>query len=103
MRLGIAVVIVCLASPLLLTGCLGRFASNQGRRQAARPSDHYIRKYAEPEIDEYYADDPQAREEARRNLHQDRNEVADTIVRSGNTRQKTRVGVNDRGWLTNEE
>lgn len=74
-------------------GCLGRFAANQGRRQAARSADHYVRTYAEPETD-----DPAARAEFR----QTRNDIADTIVRTGNDRQTTRVGVDDRGWLTNE-
>jgi hypothetical protein len=75
------VLALCLAAPVVLGGCLGSFASNQARRQAARTTDHYIREYADP---------------------QTRNDVADTIVRTGNPRQKNRVGVDDKGWLTNE-
>ncbi len=92
----------CVASAAALSGCLGSFAANQGRRQAARSADHYVKKYAEPEIQEQYADDPQAQAQARQDTRQARNDIADTIVRSGNERQKTRVGVDDRGWLTNE-
>ncbi len=83
---------------LCCTGCLGAFAENQARRQAARTADHYIREYAEPEVQAYAGEDPYAQDEWR----QTRNDVADTIVRTGNPRQKTRVGVDDRGWLTNE-
>lgn len=84
---------LCLAAPTLLTGCFGSFASNQARRQAARSADHYMREYAEP-------DDPQARADFR----QTRNDLADTIVSTGNERQqqKGQVGVDDRGWLTKE-
>ncbi len=91
MRLKIAIALACLIAPVTLTGCLGSFAANQGRRQAARSADHYVRKYGEP-------DDPQGKAE----FSQTRNDIADTIVRSGNDRQQTRVGVDDRGWLTNE-
>lgn len=84
------------------TGCLGRFGANQGRRQAARTSDHYMRKYVEPEIDKRYADDPDAKAKAKKKFRQDRNTMADTIVRTGNERQANPVGVNDRGWLTEE-
>ncbi len=87
-----------LATCFVFSGCLGSFAANQGRRQAARSADYYVRTYAEPELDEYYADNPEARTEMR----QARNDLADTIVRTGNDRQQTRVGVNDRGYLTNE-
>ncbi len=83
---------------LSCTGCLGAFAENQARRQAARTADHYIREYAEPEVQAHAGEDPYAHGEWR----QARNEVADTIVRTGNPRQQTRVGVDDRGWLTNE-
>ncbi|MDR1613768.1 MAG: hypothetical protein LBT97_13440 [Planctomycetota bacterium] len=93
----VALIILAAALPCL-PGCLGRFAANQGRRQAARSADRYVRKYAEPEIEEYRDDDPAARRESRRM----RNDIADAIVRSGNPRQKTRVGVDDDGWLTNE-
>ncbi len=87
------------ALPLVAcTGCLGEFAENQARRQAARTADHYIREYAEPEVQAQAGEDPYAQEEWR----QARNKVADTIVRTGNPRQQTRVGVNDRGWLTKE-
>lgn len=99
MRLRILCAAVCLASLFCLGGCLGRFASNQGRRQAARSSDHYIKKYGEPALEEYYGDDPETRQAVR----QGRNDVADTVVRTGNPRQKTKVGVDDRGWLTNEQ
>ena len=61
-----------------------------------------MHKYAERELLKRYPDDPEAREEARRNVRQGRNELADTIVRTGNERQRARVGVDDRGWLTNE-
>ena len=90
------------AALAFLSGCLGRFAANQGRRHAARSADHYVHKYAERELLKRYPDDPEAREEARRNVRQGRNELADTIVRTGNERQRARVGVDDRGWLTNE-
>ncbi|MDR0363206.1 MAG: hypothetical protein LBJ46_11070 [Planctomycetota bacterium] len=88
-------VVLCLHC---LSGCLGRFAANQGRRQAARSADYYVRNYAEPEVGEYYAHDSEAQREMRRA----RNDIADTIVRSGNPRQQTRVGVDDGGWLTDE-
>lgn len=91
---------LCLAAPALLTGCLGSFASNQARRQAARSADHYVREYVEPEYNQYYANDPQARADFR----QGRNDLADTIVSTGNEAQQRQgqVGVNDRGWLTKE-
>lgn len=98
----LAAVIVCLATLSTLAGCLGAFASNQGRRQAARSADYYVKKYAEPELQEMYADDPAAQAQAKQDTRQARNDLADTIVRTGNERQKTRVGVDDRGWLTNE-
>lgn len=102
MRGRVLVVALCMVSLLAATGCLGRFASNQGRRQAARSSDHYVRKYVEPEIDRKYADDPEGKAKAKKKLKQDRNNMADTIVRTGNERQVNPVGVNDRGWLTEE-
>lgn len=86
-----------------LSGCLGSFAANQGRRQAARSADYYARTYAAPAIDARHADDPQAQEQAAQATRQARNDMADVIVRSGNERQKTRVGVDDQGWLTNEK
>lgn len=94
-------VALCLgiAAPIFLGGCLGSFASNQARRQAARSADHYVKEYVEPELDAAYGNDPQYREEFR----QGRNDLADTIVRSGNPRQQGRVGVDDRGWLTKED
>ena len=85
---------VCLGALSILPGCLGRFASNQGRRQAARSADYYMRTYVEPEV----ANDPESRDQFR----QARNDAADAIVRTGNDRQVNRVGVNDRGWLTEE-
>ena len=93
---------LCLSALAAFTGCMGRFAANQGRRQAARTGDHYVRKYVEPAVDEYYGDDPQTRAEMRQAVRQGRNDIADTVVRSGNPRQQNRVGVNDRGWLTEE-
>lgn len=90
---------LCLVALAGFTGCLGRFAGNQARRQAARSTDHYVRKYAEPELREAYRDDQGFEQEYR----QGRNDLADTIVRTGNDRQKNRVGVSDRGWLTNEQ
>ncbi|MCL2000305.1 MAG: hypothetical protein FWG74_02620 [Planctomycetes bacterium] len=98
----IAVAALCLACLPSLTGCVSDFAANQGRRQAARSTDYYVRTYAEPEIVEFYGDDPQARAEAQKNIRQTRNDLADTVVRTGNEKQTTRVGVNDRGYLTNE-
>lgn len=91
-------ILVCLAALAVCGGCLGSFAENQARRQAARSADHYVRKYAEPELDEAFANDPQLRREYR----QGRNDLADTIVRTGNPRQQGQVGVDDRGWLTKE-
>ena len=96
------VVVLCLAAPAFLSGCLGAFASNQARRQGARTADRYIREYAEPELEQMYADDPQGRQQFHDDFRQARNDVADTIVRSGNPRQKNRVGVGDNGWLTKE-
>lgn len=90
---------LCLAALVVFSGCLGAFAGNQARRQAARSSDHYVRKYAEPELREAYGNDPNFDQEFR----QGRNDLADTIVRTGNDRQQTKVGVSDRGWLTNEK
>lgn len=98
MRRQIVVLVMCAIALAALPGCLGRFAANQGRRQAARSADYYVRTYAEPEVEEYYANDPAAKAEAR----QARNDLADTIVRTGNERQVNRVGVNERGYLTNE-
>lgn len=94
----IGMTVIFLLAALALPGCLGSFAANQGRRQAARSADYYVKTYAEPEIREAYGDDPAANAQMR----QTRNDIADTIVRTGNDRQKNRVGVNDRGWLTNE-
>lgn len=102
MRRILFVVVLSLAVPALLSGCLGAFASNQARRQGARTADRYIREYAEPELEEMYADDPQARQQFQEDFRQTRNDVADTIVRSGNPRQQNRVGVGDNGWLTKE-
>ncbi len=93
-----AFALVCLAAPVLCGGCLGAFAENQARRQAARSADHYVRKYAEPELERGFSEDPNLRREYR----EGRNALADTIVRSGNPRQKGQVGVDDRGWLTKE-
>ena len=98
MRRRTIIAILCLAAVPALSGCLGRFAANQGRRQAARSADYYVRTYAEPEINEMYGNDPNTQQQTR----QARNDIADTIVRSGNERQVNRVGVNDRGWLTEE-
>lgn len=95
----VMIALLCFACLAGLSGCLGRFAGNQARRQGARSADHYARKYAEPELREAYGDDPNFDQEFR----QGRNDMADTIVRTGNDRQKTRVGVSDRGWLTNEQ
>ncbi len=95
----VVLALVCIAG---LPGCLGNFAANQGRRQAARSADYYYRTYAEPELLDTYADDPAAQQEARQQSRQLRNDMADTVVRSGNERQVDRVGVNDRGYLTNE-
>ena len=86
---------VCILSLACLSGCLGRFAANQGRRQAARSADYYVRTYAEPELTGGDA-------ESQAQFRQTRNDVADTIVRTGNDRYQNRVGVNDRGYLTNE-
>ncbi len=92
-------VALCLAVPVLCGGCLGAFAENQARRQAARSADHYIRKYAEPELEPALSEDP----ELRRSYRQGRNDIADTVVRAGNPRQRGKVGVDDRGWLTKED
>lgn len=102
MRRMLLVAVLCVAAPAFLAGCLGSFASNQARRQGARTADRYIREYAEPELEEMYADDPRAQQQFREDFRQTRNDVADTIVRSGNPRQKNRVGVGDNGWLTKE-
>ncbi len=83
----VVALVVCLAAFLLCGGCLGAFAENQARRQAARSADKYVRKYVEPELGEN---------------REARNALADTIVRAGNPRQQGQVGVDDRGWLTKE-
>ncbi|MCD8350754.1 MAG: hypothetical protein LUC93_09110 [Planctomycetaceae bacterium] len=92
--------VAVLTAPVFLAGCLGSFAANQGRRQAARSADHYMREYVEPEYNDYYGNDPQARQAFR----QGRNDLADTIVSTGNDAQQRQgqVGVNDRGYLTKE-
>lgn len=86
MRIKTTVLVLCLASLPAFLGCLGAFAANQGRRQAARTTDHYVK--------EYVTDDKETR-----------NATADTIVRTGNKRQeaKGKVGVDDKGWLTKED
>lgn len=96
MRCLAPVAFLCVFTPFLLCGCVGEFAENQARRQAARTADHYIHQYAEPEINDYADNDPAFQHDMR----QVRNDVADTIVRTGNPRQQTPVGVDDRGWLT---
>ena len=85
-------VIVCLAAISTFSGCLGAFAANQGRRSAARNADRYVKQI------DVAGDSPEAQAQAR----QARNDLADTIVRTGNDRYQNKVGVNDRGWLTNE-
>lgn len=97
MRQKLPILLLCLSAPLLLGGCLGSFAENQARRQAARSADHYFREYAEPELEHYAGGDPRFQQDMR----QTRNEMADTIVRTGNPRQQAPVGVDDQGWLTN--
>ena len=98
-----AVIIGFLAlSMVALGGCLGRFAANQGRRQAARSSDYYVRKYAEPELANLYPDDPDAKVEVKKITREGRNYLADIVVRSGNERQKKRVLVDERGRLIEE-
>ena len=91
----ITVAVVCFAVLSTLSGCLGAFASNQGRRHAARRTDRYIKQYAEPA---FHDGSP----ESQAQMRQARNDIADTIVRTGNDRYQNRVGVDDRGWLTNE-
>ncbi len=95
MRSRISIVALFAASLAMLAGCLGSFAANQSRRQAARSADYYVKTYAEPELNEYYGNPQDTR--------QMRNDMADTIVRAGNERQVGRVGVDDRGWLTKED
>ncbi len=89
--------VLLVSSPMVLGGCLGAFASNQARRQAARSADYYVRTYAEPELNEFQGTSPEARAQSR----QLRNDIADTIVRTGNDRYDTRVGVNERGYIVN--
>lgn len=87
-------IVLCAAGAVCLTlasGCLGRFAANQGRRQAARSADYYARTYVEPELDP----------ERSGQFRETRDDMADVIVRSGNERQKRPVGVNDRGYIVN--
>ena len=93
-----ALAAVFAAALVFCGGCLGSFAENQARRQGARSADHYVRKYAEPELEQAFSEDPALRQDYR----QARNDMADTIVRTGNPRQKGQVGVDDRGWLTKE-
>lgn len=102
MRTKVVVTALCLAALPALAGCLGNFAANQGRRQAARSADYYVRTYAEPELVDGYSGDPEAQAEMKKSSRQARNDLADTVVRTGNERQRSRVGVNDRGYLTNE-
>lgn len=83
-----------LAAPVVMGGCgVEDFAENQARRQAARSADYYFHHYAEPELQHYAGGDPQ-------DMRQLRNDMADTIVRTGNPNYSHPVGVNDRGWLT---
>ncbi len=89
--------VIVLLTPLACTGCLGAFASNQARRQAARSADYYVRIYAEPELNKLQGNTPKARAQSR----QMRNDIADTIVRTGNDRYDNRVGVNERGYIVN--
>lgn len=96
MRSILCLLAVCLIAPFFATGCLGSFAENQARRQAARSADYYVRNYAEPALEQQAAGDPYFQQDMR----QARNDIADTIVRTGNPRQETPVGVDDRGWLT---
>jgi hypothetical protein len=81
--------LIALLAPTFAAGCLGRFAANQGRRQAARSSDYYLRKYAEPELAELYAGDPEARVEVKKMSRKGRNWLADVVVhsRSGSSSQ----------------
>lgn len=85
-----------------LTGCLGNFAANQSRRQAARTSDYYLRKYAEPELANLFPDDPDAKIEVKKITREGRNYLADVVVRSGNERQRRRILVDSKGRLIEE-
>ena len=87
---------IALLAPAFAAGCLGRFAANQGRRQAARSSDYYLRKYAEPELTELYADDPEARVEVKKMSREGRNWLADVVVhsRSGSSSQTVLLDPN---------
>jgi hypothetical protein len=81
----------------LLSGCLGRFAANQGRRQAARSSDFYLKKYVEPELSELYPDDPEARIEIKKMTRQGRNWLAEVVVHSRGKSVNRKVLVNEAG------
>jgi hypothetical protein len=84
---------------LLVPGCLGDFAANQGRRQAARSSDFYIKKYAEPELSALYAEDPQARVEVLEVTREGRNWLADVVVHSGGQRSRQKVLLDQNGKI----
>ena len=102
MQAKLFVAAAALAALALFSGCLGSFASNQARRQAARSADYYIRTYAEPEIAGLYANDPNAQVEIQSITREGRNYVADVVVRSGNERQRKKILVDDKGRLIEE-
>jgi hypothetical protein len=80
-------------------GCLGDFAANQSRRQAARSSSYYIKKYAEPELTALYAEDPRAKVEVLEMTREGRNWLADVVVHSGGKRTRQKVLLDQNGKI----
>ena len=87
----------------LAAGCLGRLAANQGRRQAARSSDYYLRKYADPELSELYADDPEAMVEIKKMSREGRNWLADVVVHSRGRSSRQVVLMDSNGKIISRQ
>lgn len=97
--IGLLLGIIVLAMSL---GCGGRFAANQGRKQAARRSDHYIKKYAEPELTALYADDPDAQVKVKNISREGRDWLADVVVTSKGRKTHKRILVDNNGRVIEE-
>lgn len=98
----IKIMTTCLIVLFFLGGCAGRFAANQGRKQAARSSDHYLKKYAEPQLAALYADDPDAQVRVRKISREGRNWLVDAVVNSRGKETRRLVLVNEQGRIIEE-